>query len=323
MVRIQSLLTGLISCLPGGNEWLFRRYKKKNPDGGTLSARYCYSVWLRHLVLANKYGLVNGVPNTVAELGPGNSLGTGLAALVSGAQRYYAFDVVNHSKQKRNINILDELVILFKEREKIPSNEEFPAIKTELNDYEFPSDILDDDFLESMLNKERISRIRREIDCSESKSTDSPVISYIVPWNATDKVAENKIDMIFSMSVLEHIDDIQLTYQKCFSWLKKGGFMSHEIDFKCHGHSVEWNGHWGYSDLIWRIIRGRRPYLINRAPCSYHVSLLKENGFEIVADIPKYDKSGIERNELARRFKSLSKYDILTQNVFLLSKKKW
>lgn len=36
-------------------------------------------------------------PDTVAGLGPGDSLGFGLAALISGADKYFAFDVVEQS----------------------------------------------------------------------------------------------------------------------------------------------------------------------------------------------------------------------------------
>lgn len=322
MVRIKSLVSGVISCLPGANDWLFKRYRQRKPKAGTSTARYCYSVWLRHLVSANKHGLIDGVPNTIAELGPGNSLGTGLAALISGVEKYYAFDVVTHATNEKNVNIFDELVSLFKNREKIPGSDECPSIKTELDDYRFPSDILDDAFLERMLDEKRISRIRNELIFTEDQPVESRVISYVVPWYDTNKVSENRIDMIFSMSVLEHIDDLQVAYERCFSWLKKGGVMSHEIDFRCHGHSDKWNGHWGYSDFIWRVIRGCRPYIINRAPYSSHARLLTESGFEIVADIPKYDDSGIARHELAPRFKYFSDGDLRTKYVYLLSRKR-
>lgn len=49
--------------------------------GGTCSARYCYAVWLRHLVLAAEHGLLDRPPRRVVEIGPGDSLGTGIAAI--------------------------------------------------------------------------------------------------------------------------------------------------------------------------------------------------------------------------------------------------
>jgi len=70
--------------------------------GGTDSARYCYSVWLRHLVMAKKNDL-NPYPKIVAELGPGDSIGIGLAALISGCEKYYGFDVVEYANIERNL----------------------------------------------------------------------------------------------------------------------------------------------------------------------------------------------------------------------------
>ena len=103
------LLRGILSYFPGFNHPIFTR------TGGTNSARYCYSVWMRHLVMAKKSGAFTKIPKIVAELGPGDSLGIGLCALLSGAERYYAFDVVKYANPSKNMAIFEELVILFKE----------------------------------------------------------------------------------------------------------------------------------------------------------------------------------------------------------------
>src|SRR5450631_2613031 len=79
--------------------------------GGTISGRYCYSVWLWHLVYAANSGLQTR-PRVVAELGPDDSLGTGIAALLSGAEQYFALDAVSHANAEHNLGILDELVAL-------------------------------------------------------------------------------------------------------------------------------------------------------------------------------------------------------------------
>ena len=60
----------------------------------------------------------------VAELGPGDSLGIGFSALISGADKYFAFDVVEHANASRNFEIFDELVSLFKNKEDIPDDKE-------------------------------------------------------------------------------------------------------------------------------------------------------------------------------------------------------
>ena len=97
-MNARQLATGILSYVPGMNNFLLRR------TGGTESARYCYSVWLRHLIMAYKNGLKSH-PQIIAELGPGDSLGMGLAALLSGAELYYGFDVVRYAHPKTNLSI--------------------------------------------------------------------------------------------------------------------------------------------------------------------------------------------------------------------------
>ncbi len=320
-MKVQSFISGAISYLPGGNAWLFERRKRKRKVAGTLNARYCYSVWLRHLCLANRHGVTKGVPATVAELGPGNSLGTGVAALLSGVSTYYAFDLVDHTANENNLRIFDELVSLFLNREPIPDRKQFPQIVTELESYDFPSNIVTDERLEGALDEKRLAEIREDLIHIGDKKWTPKYITYVVPWNRAEVIRPSSVDMLFSMSVLEHVDELESTYRSMFQWLKSGGFMSHEIDFKCHGHADKWNGHWAYSDLAWRLIRGNRPFLLNREPHSTHLRLLKENHFELVADVKKQARSGIRREELAARFRNMSDDDLNTYNAFILSRK--
>ena len=49
---------------------------------GTNSARYCYAIWMRHLLKLQENGLTS-IPKIIAELGPGDTLGIGLAAMIS------------------------------------------------------------------------------------------------------------------------------------------------------------------------------------------------------------------------------------------------
>src|SRR5262245_35644000 len=104
-LKVRALLSGLATYLPGYDLAGMRR--------GTTTAEYCYSVWLRHLLRARAVGVARDVPHTVAELGPGDSIGIGLAALLCGAEKYYALDVVRYSDLRTNLAIFDRLVQLF------------------------------------------------------------------------------------------------------------------------------------------------------------------------------------------------------------------
>ena len=318
-MRVGSILSGVASCLPGGNAWLFRRYRRRRPDAGTASARYCYAVWLRHLVHANKLGLLSGTPRVVAEVGPGNSLGTGLAALISGASRYYAFDVMTYSPNDENLKVFDQLVELFQAREPIPTGGEFSAIKTSLDSYNFPDEILSDRALREALDPARIRLIRNALKNGGQNPGPDSLIAYVVPWLAGENLIEGTVDMVFSMSVFEHIDDLSSAYSACARWLRDGGVMSHEIDFRCHGLDPLWNGHWRYPRWMWKIVRGKRPFLINRQPHSAHLALLETNGFEVVEDLPLYLEPGLKRAALASEFAGMTDLDLKTSNVYLLA----
>jgi hypothetical protein len=285
---------------------------------GNWGARYYYSVWLRHLITAYKNGF-QSIPQVIVEFGPGGSFGVGLAALLSGAERYQGLDAVSHFNIDVNLGILEEIQDLFFNRTKIPAEDEFPNLRPHLDSYEFPHHILSGDHLKSTLSINRINTIRKAII---NVGQDDNLISYNAPYNIRT-VKKESADLIISQAVLEHIDNLRQTYESMYFWLKKGGFISNTIDYKSHDTSSKWNGHWKYSDLMWRLIRGRKPYLINRYPHSTHVDLLEESGFQIVCDLRyKDDISGIGRDQLSARFVGLSDEDLVISGAFIQAVKK-
>ena len=58
--------------------------------------------------------------------------------MLTGVERYFAFDVVAHANTPRNLAIFDGLVELFRERADIPDASEYPRVGPTLNDYRFP-----------------------------------------------------------------------------------------------------------------------------------------------------------------------------------------
>jgi hypothetical protein len=289
-----------------------RLAKNAKGTGGSGSARYCYSVWLRHLVTAAGCGL-NTNPRKVAELGPGDSLGVGLAALLTGAERYYAFDVVEHASAEGNLRVLDGLVELLRERAPIPDHREFPRVVPTLPSYEFPHRILGDERLRAALDPARVERIRASLkDCTAPDS----LITYRAPWYGSEVIEPGSIDMLFSQAVLEHVDALPETYAAMRAWLAPTGFLSHCVDFKSHGFASEWNGHWTYSDLGWKLVRGKAIWAINREPWSKHVRLLEETGFRSVHENAIRRASSIPAHRFARRFRDGPASDLTTSDVF-------
>lgn len=310
-MRIRPILRGIKSYLP------FASFP--SGTGGTISARYCYSVWLRHQLVLFHNNL-DPYPQVIAELGPGDSLGIGLAGLLSGAQRYIALDVWAHASLERNLAVFDELVALFQARAPIPGEREFPNVFPLLSSYDFPHHILHEERLKRTLAPERIARLRADLEMLYEPRPDS-AISYICPWTDADVIQPASADLIYSQAVLEHVNDIAFTYRACYQWLKPGGVMSHQIDFKSHGITDVWNGHWGYPDWLWTITRGKKPYFINREPLSAHIAAIEAAGFEILQVLPVHQSGGLRRKQLARRFQSMSNEDLITSSAHLLARK--
>ncbi|HMR66178.1 MAG TPA: hypothetical protein PKE64_19375 [Anaerolineae bacterium] len=102
-------------------------------------------------------------PNSVAELGPGDSLGVGLAALITGTENYYALDVTRYANTDRNLSVFDELVAMFQAHASIPHDDDLTVVKPYLDSYAFPEHILTPARLQQALRPERLTNIRANL----------------------------------------------------------------------------------------------------------------------------------------------------------------
>jgi len=311
IMKLPQLIYGIATFIPGVYQFVSRGTK------GTDSARYCYSVWMRHLALA-KQNALSPYQGTIVELGPGDSLGIGITALITGCERYFALDIIEYATNERNIQIFHEVLTLFRNKTPIPGDDEFPRVKPTLDSYDFPSDIFSDEKIEKLLDNERTEKIRFSIQ--NLKNQDS-VIKYVVPWSDSTIIKAESLDVVFSQSVLQYLTDIKRISQYMALWLKPGGYISHQIDFKCQKTSEDWNGHWTFSDFVWKLIRGKRAYFINREPYSTYIKTFSEN-FSIVFDKRVIEESRYTISDLAPRFKNLTETDLETTDTFILGIKK-
>ena len=266
--------------------------------------------------MAYQHGLAT-VPRTVVELGPGDSMGIGLMALLTGAEQYYGLDAVRHALTETNLLVFDELVQLLRIQAPIPSGGEFTEVLPELDDYSFPTKILNGARLTQTLAPDRLQRLRHAL---AGNLTTGPIY-YFAPMGRMGEIPGNSVDLILSQAVMEHVDQLEEIYAECFRILKPGGGMSHQIDLRCHDTAPEWNGHWKYSELTWRLMRGGRSWFINRQPCSTHLGLVKQAGFSICAEIKQFGSFGISNRQLASRFQSLSESDLKTSGIFVVANK--
>ena len=312
---VKPFVIGALTYLPG-----FEKLIAARGTGGTDSARYCYGVWLKHLVMLWEGGM-RSMPRTLAELGPGDTLGVGLAAMLSGVDEYYALDVIEYAHRETNLRILDELLALFRQRAPRP-HKGWPDYDAHLDGGLFPSHILSPAVLEAALAPARIERIRNALAGGNPPSAGDVTISYKVPWSNERVIEKNSVDLILSHAVLQSVTDLSGTYAALYKWLKPGGSMSHQIDYTSFRTAQSWNGHWAYSDAVWRRIVGRRSFLINREPHSEHVRLMLEHGFAITREMKDYGHiGGIDRSQLAARWAMLSDDDLSCRGAFVQARK--
>lgn len=303
-LKVKALLGGVASFTP-----IYRLVFPHKGGGGTATPLYCYSTWLTHLRRLHEAGM-SGVPPGVAELGPGDSIGVGLAALLSGATRFVALDVVPYADSAVNQLVLDGLVDLFRNRAKLQDGSPFP------------SDILPDAVLERTLGHERIDLIRQAVRPNGVTSDRAEVsIHYVAPWTDRQIIGPDSLDLVVSQAVLEHVDALSETYDNLAHWLAPGGWMSHCIDFKCHQLTRDWNGHWACTDWEWKICRGGKTFLINPYPLAVHLDNLARNGFRssVVGKVTRSD--GITAAMLSKRFRSMSDDDLHTAGACIVARR--
>jgi hypothetical protein len=299
--------------------------KNYTGTGGSDSARYCYAAWLRHLVAISD-AAPQLRPRVVAELGPGDSLGLGIAALLSGVERYVALDVLAHTNVGVNLAMLADLVPLFRRQEEIPGDSEFPGLYPRVSAHGFPSGVLSRLGLAPDIGNERIEAIEEAIRRSAVEDSGQSPIRYACPW-PTVTMEPGSVDLIVTQAVLQDMDHwtncdvLSAAFEAMARWLKPGGVMSHQVNL-AFPDTGNWNDHWRYGELTWRLIRGRRPYYVNRVPASEYLRLCDQFGFDVVALRPVAAPSQLPRGRLAGRFRELPPSDYETRALHFVAVKR-
>lgn len=304
-IRARPLVKGMLSFVVPG-----LRSSHRAEIAGTASSRYCYTVFLRQFSHLARF---NGgrLPRVIVELGPGHSLGTAIAGVIAGAERCIGLDLQNHSRPEENLRIFDELVALFRARTPVPR--EIP-IATEPADWGFPPAL--EAGLERALDDRRLARIRRDIETGTGEH-----VAFEAPWSDRATLAADSVDWLFSNAVMEHVDDVDAVYDHAQTWLAADGFMTHEIDFSSHRLTRHWNGHWAIDPAAWRLIRGARPYLINRHALAGQLEAMRRHGFTVLDEIPTDRDDGLQRQDFVDPYALMSEADARTHFAFVVCQK--
>ncbi|MBI1387125.1 MAG: methyltransferase domain-containing protein [bacterium] len=296
------ILGGLLSYTP------IARLRPDPNCGETANADYCFSIFRGHLINFAKQG-ITAFPESILELGCGASQGAGLAWLIAGSRRLHSLDVYRYATSERNLAVFDGLV------------KRFRSALDSADDPLFSSPILTGGRMRMLLDSNRLDLLREAIRAGGDAPDGAFLVRYTAPDYTRDTLEPDSVDFAFSQVVLQHVDDLAGLFANLHGWLKPGGFMSHWIDFSSLGTSEAWNGHWALSDGMYKLMRGKRLYLTNRLPHSEIVRIMKECDFELVADERQIKPSGIKREQLADRYRSISEEDLTTFASWILARK--
>lgn len=284
-----------------------------------LDGRRAYYVFLSHLVKSHNAGM-RWPLDTVSEIGTGTHLGIGFCALLSGARRYQGFDFLPHMNAANQFSLLDELHEMFVERSPAFNDSGEKAL-------DFPHHILSDNVLEHCLSSGSLTQIKEELGRVADEGR-SDRIAYIAPYESEWRKFANSTDWLLSTATLEHIERIEDAYWIFHTMLKNNGFMSHSIDFKSHGfglpHNGEklWNAHWMLDGSQWRDMTIGKLYSINRLPCSEHLKITINSGFDLVLINKRIQENVLKWTDLAPQFQWMTSEDLGCSGAHIVSVKR-
>ena len=270
---IKAFAKGLLTYIPGVSSLLNKKKQTSKHSGS--HAEFCYALWLSILVLLKENEIYPEL-NEVGEIGCGGSLGVGICALLTGSKKYYPLEIDVVFDKEENLKMLDELIVLLKNKTRIA--DKYKQLNIKIDNYDYPGNSIKPLFLQESI----IAEIREDIINGFENSTR---IILIKDW---EKVPPIKLDFIFSRAVMEHVavpDDI---YKAIHYHLKPDSYMFHDIEYHSHGLTKRIDGHYSIPYYVWKIIYGKRQYFLNRWKSKDHLISINSKGFQIIKNKESY-----------------------------------
>lgn len=270
----------MLSWVPN-KEVFFRPFGVIYKLGDMMKPEYSLRVFISHLKDSN-FDPVNSI---ILEIGPGDSISTGIIGWSMGAKKSILIDNGNYAT--KDIKQYKKLIQILK-------NSGYEKAKK----------------LEECNNFNELLKVAN--------------IFYLTKGlNSLRKLESNSIDFCFSQAVLEHIflNEFSAFIYELYRVQKLGGLSSHQIDLKDHlGESLNSlrfsAGIWG-SNLI-----KRSGFYTNRLRCYQLKKIFLMSGFNILKiQLNKWEKIPIKRRWLFKDFKNIDKEELLIKGMYILCKK--
>jgi hypothetical protein len=278
---LKSIIKGAFTFIPGVC-FLLEKKKKESMHSGS-NAEFVYSLWLSVLVYMKENKIKPNL-SKIGEVGNGGSLGIAFCAILTGTKKYYDLEYKGNINILRQIELLDQILILFKEKTPIKS---FDQINIKVIDQDFPSDLI----LPYKKQIEIAEKLKKDL---HNKLNDSNLIHLVNRWESASSLYLN---FVFSRAVMEHILNPLDVYKAINKHLLPDSYMFHDIEFHSHGITHQINDHLKISDFWWSIIFGKRPFYLNRWEMKQHLSTIEKTGFLITKsyEIFRYNQHSKEQ----------------------------
>ncbi len=270
---VKYLIKGLVTFIPG--VLYFHQKRREKMRHSCSQAEYCYNLWLT-IYLFLKENNVSPNFDKIAELGTGGSLGVGLCFLLTGAKEFCALEIEDEFDLKKNLQIFGEIAELIKNH--TPATDKYKNLNYRLKNYDFPDELKK----LNICKQQNIKNIRKAI--KSTNHSDNP-IKIILDWHKKENLS---FDFIYSRAVMEHVENPLEVHRNLYDALVEGGFVLHDIELHSHGLTKDIHGHLKINNILWKLIKGRRKYSLNRLTMEGHLAAMKECGFEIITQLPTY-----------------------------------
>jgi hypothetical protein len=270
----------MLSWIPN-KEVFFRPFGIIYKLGDMMKPEYSLQVFISHLKGSN-FDTKN---NVILEIGPGDSISTGIIAWSMGAKKSILIDNGNYAT--KDIKKYKKLI-------KILKNSGYEKAKK----------------LEECTNFDELLKVANIIYLNKG-------------LNSLRKIESNSIDFCFSQNVLEHIflNEFSAFISELYRVQKLGGLSSHQVDLKDHlGKSLN---SLRFPIAIWESnLFKRAGFYTNRLRCYQLKKIFQMSGFNILKiQLNKWKQIPVKRRWFFKDFKNIVEEELLIKEMYILCEK--